>query len=141
MRPQTIGRVLGVGVRVAGRVAGQRLAGSTPTGSTAPRPVTVAGVGAQRPRISPQHAVRAGGSVARGVGGFLRPFRRVGHSVMLEVTGVFFLLFVMVFGNWAWRTRASLNHGPEHTRFLVYAAMAVVFLYLSATSFWRAKRK
>ena len=79
--------------------------------------------------------------MARGVGGFLRPFRRVGHSVMLEVTGVFFLLFVLVFGNWAWRTRASFDHGPEHTRFLVYAAMAVVFLYLSASSFWRARRK
>lgn len=126
---------------MAGRVAGQRLAGSTPNGPSTPRPITVAGVGAQRPHISPQQAVRAGGSVARGVGGFLRPFGRVGHSVMLEVTGVFFLLFVLVFGNWAWRTRASFDHGPEHTRFLVYTAMAVVFLYLSASSFWRAKRK
>jgi hypothetical protein len=141
MRAQTIGRVLGVGVRVAGRIAGQRIAGPTQSASATPRPVTVPGVGAQRPRISPQKAVRAGGSVARGLGGFLRPFRRVGHSVFLEVTGVFFLLFVLVFGNWAWRTRASYAQGPDHTRFLVYSAMALVFLYLSASSFWRAKRK
>jgi hypothetical protein len=143
MRAQTIGRVLGVGVRVAGRIAGQRIAASqtAAAGGSAPRPVTVSGVGAQRPRISSQQAVRAGGSVARGLGGFLRPFRRVGRSVFLEVTGVFFLLFVMVFGNWAWRTRASYAHGPEHTRFLVYAAMMLAFLYLTASSFWRAKRK
>ncbi len=141
MRAQTIGRVLGVGVRVAGRMAGQRLAGPGTSGAAAPRPVTVPGVGAQRPRISPEKAVRAGGSVARGLGGFLRPFRRVGHSVFLEVTGVFFLLFVLTFGNWAWRTRTSYAHGPDHTRFLIYSAMTLVFVYLTVSSFWRAKRK
>ena len=47
MKPQTIGRVLGIGVRVAGRMAGQRLAGATQaasgnsSGGTASRPVTI----------------------------------------------------------------------------------------------------
>lgn len=131
MRAQTIGRVLGIGVRVAGRIAGQTIAGSS---ASAPHPVTVRGVSA------PQ-AVRAGGSLTRGVGGFLRPFARVGRSVLLEVTGVFFLLFVLVFGNWAWRLRAQYVHGPEHTKFLVYAGMMLVFAYLTASSFWRARRK
>ncbi len=145
MRAQTIGRVLGVGVRVAGRIAGQRLAGpphSSAASSAASRPVTVPGVGAQRASfLSPQKAARVSGGVARGVGGFLRPFGRVGRSIFLEVSGVFFLLFVLVFGSWAWRTRASFAHGQEHTKFMVYAALMVVFLYLSASSFWRAKRK
>lgn len=138
MRAQTIGRVLGVGVRVAGRIAGQTIAGPS---TSAARPVTVPGVGAQRPRVSAQQAVRAGGSVTRGVGGFLRPFARVGRSILLEVTGVFFLLFVLVFGNWAWRLRAQYAHGPDHTKFMVYAGMMLVFAYLTASSFWRARRK
>jgi hypothetical protein len=138
MRAQTIGRVLGVGVRVAGRIAGQRIAAS---GSSAPRPVTVPGVGAQRPRINAQQAARAGGSISRGLGGFVRPFARVGRSLFLEVTGVFFLLFVLVFGNWAWRLRAQYLQGPEHSKFLVYAGMMLVFAYLTASSFWRARRK
>lgn len=120
-------------------MAGQRL--NAPSAPAA-RPVTVPGVGAQRsPRITPQQAVRASGGVARGLGGFLRPFGRVGRSIFLEVSGVFFLLFVLVFGNWTWRTRASCVHGPEHARFLVYAAMTLIFLYLTASSFWRARRR
>lgn len=143
MRAQTVGRVLGVGLRVAGRIAGQRLAGN----SAAP-PVTVASVGGpgtqQRVAAARQaaaHTARVGGSVARGVGGFLRPFRRVGGIVFLEVAGVFFLLFVLVFGTMAWRLRSNYSHGPDHARFLVAAVMMLVFLYLSVTSFWRAKRK
>ena len=138
MRAQTIGRVLGVGVRVAGRIAGQRITGSA---TSAPRPVTVPGVGAQRPRITAQQAARAGGSISRGLGGFVRPFARVGRSLFLEVTGVFFLLFVLVFGNWAWRLHTQYLQGPEHTRFLVYAGMMLVFAYLAASSFWRARRR
>ena len=143
MRPQTVGRVLGVGLRIAGRMAGQRLAGN---GSSASTPVTVAGVGGPATtRVSARQAGRTtravSGGVARGIGGFLRPFRRVGGIVFLEVTGVFFFLFVLVFGNWAWKLRAQYGHGPEHTRFLVYAGMCVAFLYLTLSSFWRARRR
>lgn len=137
MRAQTIGRFFGVGLRVAGRMAGQRIAAS---GSSTPRPANPGG-GAQRPRISAQQAARAGGSISRGLGGFVRPFARVGHSIFLEVTGVFFLLFVLVFGNWAWRLRSQYVHGPEHAKFLVYLGMMLVFAYLAASSFWRARRK
>jgi hypothetical protein len=31
--------------------------------------------------------------------------------------------------------------GPNHLRFLVYSGVALVFLYLTVTSFWRARRK
>jgi hypothetical protein len=92
-------------------------------------------------RVSGQAAGRATANVARGVGGFLRPFRRVGGSILLEVVGVFFFLFVLVFANWAWKLRDQAVHGPDHARFLLYAAMTLVFLYLSVSSFWRARRK
>jgi len=144
MKPQTIGRVLGVGMRVAGRMAGQRLAANAQraSGSSAGHAPTI---DAARPspdvRASGRTAGRATGSVARGVGGFLRPFRRVGNIVFLEVVGAFFFLFVILFGTRAWPLRAQAIHGPEHVKFLVYAAMTLLFLYLSVSSFWQAKRK
>jgi hypothetical protein len=136
MKPQTIGRVLGIGMRVAGRMAGQRLAGASQNGaSRSPnRPVTVPGVGGPAQR-------RATGSLARGLGGFVRPFRRVGGIVFLEVMGVFFFLFVLVFAQTMWRMRASYAHGPDHQKFLVAAGLLVVFLYLTISSFWRAQHK
>jgi hypothetical protein len=142
MKPQTVGRVLGIGLRVAGRIAGQRLAGSGgDTSTSAARPVTVPGVGGPTQRSAGRQAGKATVNVARGLGGFVRPFRRVGGILFLEVTGVFFLLFVLVFGQMTWRMRASYAQGPDHQKFLVAAALMLVFLYLSASSFWRARRK
>jgi len=140
MRAQTVGRVLGVGLRVAGRMAGQRLA--APPGNSA----SPSGAGAQAGNHARAHqagatTARVGGGVARGVGGFLRPFRRVGGIVFLEVAGGFFLLFVLVFSIAAWRLRSDYAQGPDHAKFLVSAAMALVFLYLSLSSFWRANRR
>jgi hypothetical protein len=85
--------------------------------------------------------VRAGKGLAQGVGGFLRPFRRVGGILWLEVTGVFFLLPVVVFTPTVWRTRLSYAHGPDHRTFWVSAAVVVIFLYLGVSSFWRARRR
>ncbi|HTX76483.1 MAG TPA: hypothetical protein VMD29_09780 [Terracidiphilus sp.] len=142
MKPQTVGRVLGVGLRVAGRVAGQRLAasGGTPASSAAGVAPVQQDTGA-RARQAGAKAARVSGGVARGMGGFLRPFRRVGGILFLEVVGGFFLLFVMVFSIAAWRLRSDYAHGPEHAKFLVSAGMAVVFLYLGLSSFWRANRR
>lgn len=86
-------------------------------------------------------AAQTGRSVKRGIGGFLQPFRRVGGILWLEVTGVFFLLPVLVFGPNLWRYRASYAQGPDHRTFLVSACFVVVFLYLGISSFWRARRR
>ena len=140
MRPQTIGRALGIGMRVAGRVVGQRIAESAQaaanpqTHSIPNTPVQTSARGAARPRV------QAGG-VAKGVGGFLRPFGRVGRIVWLEVTGVFFLLPVVAFTPNLWRMRASWAHGPDHNMFLITTGVVLLFLYLGVTSFWRARRK
>lgn len=140
MRPQTIGRAFGIGLRVAGRIAGQRLAGATQPSQ--PRPVAgaAAPVGAGL-RAAGEAPTRARPSVTEGVGGFLRPFRRVGGILWLEVTGVFFLLPVLVFGPAVWRTRLSWAHGPDHRTFLVSVFVVAVFLYLGVTSFWRARHR
>ncbi len=124
-------------------MAGQRLAGS---GVPAPPPVTVAGGGgpgvtSSSARQVGRNTAVVGSSVARGVGGFFKPFRRVGRSIFLEVTGVFFFLFVMVFGNWAWKLRTDYGHGPDHQKFLIFVALMLVFLYLTLSSFWRARKK
>jgi hypothetical protein len=140
MKPQTIGRALGIGMRVAGRMAGQRLAGNAQ--AAAARPVTIEGVTEPaQARATGKTAGRATGSLARGVGGFLRPFGRVGSKIFLEVAGLFFFIFVLVFGQTIWRARASYLHGPDHEKFLVATALMLLFLYLSISSFWRARRK
>ena len=141
MRPEKIGRVLGVGLRVAGRMASQRMSGGTSAGA----PVSAAGPGAASAynagQSPAQAAGRTGQGVARGVGGFLRPFQRVGGILWLEVTGVFFFLPVLVFGPTLWRTRQSYAHGADHRTFVASAIVVVVFFYLAVSSFWRARRK
>ncbi|MGA2674089.1 MAG: hypothetical protein ABSE99_12780 [Terracidiphilus sp.] len=139
MRPQSIGRALGIGLRVAGRIASQRMAGSTQAAASRPAPQPVAA--AAPTRSAGRSAGQASRGLARGIGGFLRPFRRVGSILWLEVSGVFFLLPVIVFGPTLWRVRASYAHGPDHKLFLVTAGIVVLFLYLSVSSFWRARKK
>jgi hypothetical protein len=142
MRPENIGRALGIGLRVAGRIASQHLAGhaqNTPANS-ATTAQAIAGAGV-RGRADGQAAGRATAGLARGVGGFLRPFRRVGGILWLEVTGVFFLLPVVVFAPKLWSARASWAYGPDHRTFLLTAGVIAVFLYLGVTSFWRARKR
>jgi hypothetical protein len=128
MKPHSIGRALGIGLRVAGRIAGQRIAASATAQPAAPT-------------AAPSRAAQAAGQVARGVGGFLRPFRRVGGILWLEVMGAVFFTPVAVFAPTLWRARASYAHGPDHRTFLVTAGVVLVFLYLSLSSFWRARRR
>jgi len=160
MRAQKIGRALGIGIRVAGRIAGQRLAGPAQAAARAAQgPQAAAGAGparvdrVQSPPAQSRAQIQAGGQrvaqvtaqagrgVSRGLAGFLRPFRRVGGILWLEVTGVFFLLPVVVFTPTLWRDRASYLHGPDHRTFVAAACVVLVFLYLGVSSFWRARRR
>jgi len=92
-------------------------------------------------RSAGQAPARASISISQGIGGFLRPFRRVGGILWLEITGVFFLLPVLVFAPTVWRTRLSWAHGPDHRMFVASTIVVAVFLYLGVTSFLRARRK
>jgi hypothetical protein len=142
MRPQTIGRALGIGMRVAGRMVGQHIAETAQAAATmqsqptANTPVQANGTAHAAPRARVQP-----GGIAKGVSGFFRPFRRVGRIVLLEVVGVLFLLPVLAFSPNLWRMRASWAHGPDHNMFLITAGVVLLFLYLGVTSFWRARRK
>ena len=144
MRPQTIGRVLGVGLRVAGRIAGQAIIGRRPAEQCGERPgadrrqapANKAGLTARRALPGKPPA-----GLTRGLGGFFKPFRSVGGKIWLEVTGVFFLLPVLVFSPVVWRTRASWLQGPDHRTFVASAVIIVIFLYLGVSSFWRAGKK
>ncbi|HTJ30586.1 MAG TPA: hypothetical protein VL346_08805 [Acidobacteriaceae bacterium] len=146
MRPEEIGRRFGIGVRVAGRIAKDRIESSSPgapntqNGPSAPTAARVA----QSARAAGQKgraAGRATRAVGRGVGGFLRPFSRVGGILWLEVTGFFFGLFAVFFAVTLWRSRADYIQGPHHQQFLIAAVLTVVFVYLSVSSFLRANRR
>jgi len=142
MRAQNIGRVLGIGVRVAGRMAGQRLTASTQNaGALAAETASKAQAAGERAGRDGRAAGRATKGIVRGMGGFLRPFRQVGGILWLEITGAFFLLPVVVFAPKLWSARASWAHGPDHRLFLVTAGVMVVFLYLGVSSFWRARKR
>jgi hypothetical protein len=133
--------VFGIGLRVAGRVAGERLSSAA---QSAPGPAAgsaEAGQPAANTAARSRTRATTSGSLGRGVRGFLRPFGRIGRTLWLEVTGVFFFLPVLVFGPTVWRTRASFAHGPDHRAFVASVIVVVVFFYLSATSFWRARRR
>ena len=106
-----------------------------------PQPVANTGARIPSPAQAARKTVQVGGGVARGVGGFLSPFKRVGTILWLEVTGVFFLLPVVVFTPNLWRMRTSWAHGPDHRMFLITAGVVALFLYLGVSSFWRARRK
>jgi len=145
MRPRNIGRALGIGVRVAGRIAGQRIAGPAQSGPSVPRAMAQSGAVASASATQAQPQARAAGRIAAqsgrnlsgGIGGFLRPFRRVGGIVWLEVTGTFFLLFAAVFALRLWQTWFGM--GRVSRGFVI--GTAVVFLYLGVSSFWRARRR
>jgi len=127
-------------LRVAGRVAGQRISGNgqAPVSQPVSGPVRTI---PENARDRGRSAGRASGNLGHGVAGFLRPFGRVGSILWLEVMSVFFLLPVVVFAPTLWRTRVSWAHGPDHAKFLVTAGVMLLFLYLSVSSFWRAQRK
>jgi hypothetical protein len=167
MRAEKIGRVLGIGLRVAGRMAGQKLMGEAQTAGAAATGGVAAGQNQQKEqagqvgqrvqagqvaasgqaagvadaRAKGQTAGRTAKGVARGVGGFLRPFRRVGGILWLEMTGAFFLLFAVAAALPLWRHRPSHIYGPYDKNFLAAAIIMVVFFYLGVSSFWRARRR
>jgi hypothetical protein len=122
---------------VAGRLAGRAIMGENAQGQTAPQPPAARANAVSGGRV----AVQATRGVARGLGGFFKPFRSVGGKIWLEVTGVFFLLPVLVFSPFLWRTRASWLHGPDHRAFLAAAVIVLIFLYLGVSSFWRAGQR
>jgi len=128
MEPDRVGRKLGVGTRVAAGMLRDR---GTQTAQAVKRD-------------APAYAARGKNAVtgARKFGQSIwGPFVHVGSVLWLEVTGLFFALFSLFFIQGVYRLRADWRTGPNHQRLLGYAAIAIVFLYFAASSFYRARRK
>jgi hypothetical protein len=146
MEPNRFGRKLGIGVRVASRMAKERAAKaasapqSAATQSTTPRPA--APQPASRPAKNYVEPARRVGEGTRRFGqAFWEPLKHVSATLWLEITGLFFALFAVFFGQNAWNTRASALHGSQHNLFLLYAIVTLVFLYFCISSFVKAMRR
>jgi len=139
MKPKNFGRTLGIGLRVASHVLGS----TAQTGRETVRQFNdaVRDSNADAKAARAELTSRAARGAGRGIGGFIRPFSRIGGILWLEVTGVFFLLFAAFFAQSAWRLRASFAVGPDHTKALFSALLCLIFLYLFASSFWRSRRR
>ncbi len=137
MKPHSIGRVLGTGMRVAGRIAGQRVAAaSQASAQSVPSPMVAA-----QARDAGRAAGQTTRGVGRGIGGFIRPFHRVGSKIWLEVIGAFYLLFALAFTRFAMLHHPAGIQGPYDRNFVIAVVILVIFLYLGVSSFWRASRK
>jgi hypothetical protein len=153
MEPNRFGRKLGIGVRVASRMVKERAAqaGSQPGNNAASAP-QAAPARPPEPRPSAptpprpiknyaEHARRVGQGTRRFGQAFFGPLKHISGTLWLEITGLFFALFALFFGQNAWNTRASVLHGPEHAHFLLYAVATLIFLYFCVSSFVKAARR
>ena len=136
MRPERLGRALGIGVRLAR----QRILPVTPPPTTAERRA------ASARRIRRGEAL--GQTVRRGTEGGKRlgravwnPFASASSTLWHEISGMFFALFALFFAQHLWLVRADWKIGPRHGDFLVYALLSVLFLYFAVSSFQRARKR
>jgi hypothetical protein len=68
-----------------------------------------------------------------------RPFAHATGILGLQITGVFFALFTMIFAVHSWQLWKSAGLRDHHLP--LYAAFAVLFAWFAVSSFWRASRK
>jgi hypothetical protein len=128
MEPDRFGRKLGVGVRVASGMVRDRAA------QTAHSMQQQAPVYAERARAAKREGKKFGQSI-------WGPFAHASSVLWLEVTGLFFGLFALYFGQNAYKLRHAWQNGPERLHFLMYCALTALFLYFTVSSFYRAQRK
>ena len=132
MEPNRLGRKLGIGVRLASAVFRDRA--SQAAHSISQEAPAYAERGAQGGRAIASGARNFGKSV-------WGPFAHAGGVLWLEITGLFFALFGFFFGQNAYKLRHAWYGGPDHSRFLVYAVVTLVFFYFTFSSFYRARKK
>ncbi len=130
--------------------AWSRSAPRKPAASPHPRPQPARSPPEPRPSAPPpprpiknyaEPARRVGVGTRRFGQAFFGPLKHVSATLWLEITGLFFALFAVFFGQSAWRTRTSALHGPEHAHFLLYAIVTAIFVYFCLSSFIKAARR
>ena len=163
MQPNRIGRVLGIGARMAGaklREQADRL-GPEPAHEAGAR----AGAGVRQAvrnfraaQAAQGHAQAETGAapgsqagtaaegtrrLARGAGRFggalLRPFAHATHQLWNEIAGIFFGLFALFFVEHTWMVYRTTQWRDRHV--LLYGALALLFLWFAASTFWRVRRR
>ncbi len=149
MEPNRFGRKLGIGVRVASRMVKERAAQANNAAASTPQAAPSQAT-TSRPAMPPppapkknlvEPARRVGEGTRRFGQAFWEPLKHVSATLWLEITGLFFALFAIFFGQNAWNTRTSVLHGPEHAHFLLYAIATLLFLYFCVSSFVKAARR
>src|ERR1700757_5308791 len=135
-----LGSKFGIGVRIASKMLLDRAM----QGSPPPAESNVAKRVPQAKPVSQVYSAR-GKAVATGTRKFgeavWRPFAHASGVLWLEVTGLFFGIFMLFFGMNAYKLRHQWAIGPDHQRFLVYTVVTMVFAYFTFSSFYRARRK
>jgi hypothetical protein len=134
MEPHSLGRKLGIGLRVAGMIAKDR-AGNAPVALS--NAASKAAPVVAEARVTTQRVAAGAKAGGRSLFG---PLAKVARALWHEVTGVFFGLFTAVFTSWTWKAHQSWQSGPEHQKFILSAIASALFLYLTITAFWRARR-
>jgi hypothetical protein len=137
MEPNTLGRKLGIGVRVASRMLMDRAAQSSPQPSAAPSQPQAASI----PKVYAAQSKNVAGGARKFGESVWRPFAHASGVLWLEVTGLFFGIFTLFFGMNTYKLRYQWEIGPDHQRFLVYSAVTVAFAYFTFSSFYRARKK
>ena len=132
MEPGRVGRKLGVGARVASGMLRDR---ATQTAQTVRQDAPAYAVRSKNAVTGVKKGTKRFGEAVWG------PFVHAGGVLWLEVTGLFFAIFSLFFVQGVYRLRADWRTGPHHYRLLIYAAVATLFLYFAASSFYRAHRK
>jgi len=82
------------------------------------------------------------GALGAGARSAVQNLRKAAHGLFLEITGVFFILFVVVGIGAAWREYAAWSAGkigPGKPALAV--CFTFLFAYFAVTSFWRSRRK
>ncbi len=141
-----MGRVLGIGARVAGKsiFADKPVSAEAAHAAEQARLEAVRAAG-ERGRATGTALGQTTRNVGRGTRNFGRavwnPFAHATGVLWLEITGLFFALFALFFAGHVYQLRQAWRSGPEHLHFALYAGLCAVFVYFSASSFVRAGRK
>jgi hypothetical protein len=69
------------------------------------------------------------------------PMAHTGSVLWLEITGLFFALFALFFAQNVYKFRHNYASGPEHTHFLVYSVLTLLFGAFTCSQFYKARRK
>ncbi len=150
MEPNSLGRKLGIGMRVAGNIARERAAASARQreAAAAARPASTAAASKSSAPVA-ERGRKLGEGLGRGTKSFgqsfFGPLAHAGNVLWLEITGCFFALFAAFFAQNVYQLRAQYTVGAQHQKFILYVVLTVLFVYFSVSSFIsariRARRK